>query len=69
MSDNQDSFVQGYTDLPKPLLEMAKEIALSMKRKGDTDQEIRNYLTLIQPFSNFPQDVIRFLEDEKILRV
>lgn len=69
MSDNQDSFVQGYTDLPKPLLEMAKEISLSMKRKGNTDQEIRNYLTLIQPFSNFPQDVIRFLEDEKILRV
>ena len=38
-------------------------------REGDTDQEVRNYLTLIQPFSNFPDDVIRFLEKEQILRV
>ena len=69
MSDNQDAFVQGYIDLPEPVLKMAKEIALSMKTKGDTDQEVRNYLTLIQPFSNFPDDVIRFLEKEQILRV
>ena len=56
MSDNQDVFVQGYIDLPEPVLKMAEEIALSMKAKGDTDQEVRNYLTLIQPFSNFPDD-------------
>ena len=68
MSDNQDVFVQGYIDLPEPVLKMAEEIALSMKAKGDADQQVRNYLTLIQPFSNFPDDVIRFLEKEKILK-
>ena len=68
MSDNQDAFIQGYIELPEPVLKMAKEIALSMKEKGDTDQQVRNYLTLIQPFSNFPEVVISFLENEQILR-
>ena len=65
MSDNQDVFVQGYIDLPEPVLKMAEEIALyENERRRPRSEKLS---TLIQPFSNFPDDVIRFLEKEQIL--
>ena len=68
MSDEKDNIIQGYVELPQEILDMATEIASKMLDAGKKKEEIIGHLSLMQPFSNFPTEVSKHLEQQNIFR-